>query len=125
MPAASTLFGLAALVLASGKSLHYAVGAWLRWRDARARRGPHAIEGAPPTGALDARLARMEQALEVQGVEIERIAEAQRYVTRLLAAAGPGAALPQLAPGMSAHRLPEDVASSCESSGDARLTPTP
>ena len=47
------------------------------------------IEGkvnAPPavSAATDARLERMEQAIEAVAVEIERISEAQRFTTKLL-----------------------------------------
>ena len=52
--------------------------------------------------ATDARLERMEQAIDAIAVEIERVAEAQRFTTRLLAdqsgragALGLGAAAPQ------------------------------
>jgi hypothetical protein len=48
------------------------------------------IEGkvsTPPavSAATDARLERMEQAIEAVAVEVERISEAQRFQTRLLA----------------------------------------
>lgn len=39
----------------------------------------------PSTGAVDARLGRLEQAVDAIAVEIERIAEGQRFTTRLLA----------------------------------------
>ena len=51
------------------------------------------IEGkAPAQGAIapaaDARLERMEQAIEAVAVEVERISEAQRFTTKLLAERG-------------------------------------
>lgn len=49
------------------------------WAD-RKRREPD-----PRTLASDERLARMEQAIESMAIEIERISEGQRFVTRLLA----------------------------------------
>ena len=36
------------------------------------------------TGAMDARLARMEQAIDTIALEVERIAEGQRFTTKLL-----------------------------------------
>lgn len=44
------------------------------------------LEGQQPRvpQALDDRLARMEQAIDAIAVEVERIAEAQRFTTRLL-----------------------------------------
>ena len=47
------------------------------------------IEGGAPRPALDpeaqARLERMEQAIEAMAIEVERIAEGQRFTTKLLA----------------------------------------
>ena len=44
------------------------------------------IEGGKPalSGASDARMERLEQAVDAMAVEIERISEGQRYATRLL-----------------------------------------
>lgn len=42
-------------------------------------------EPDPRMLATDERLARMEQAIESMAIEIERISEGQRFVTRLLA----------------------------------------
>ncbi len=39
----------------------------------------------PSDPAADARLAHIEQAIDAMAVEIERVAEGQRFVTRLLA----------------------------------------
>lgn len=47
---------------------------------ARKREEPH-----PRTLAADARLERMEHAIESMAIEIERISEGQRFVTKLLA----------------------------------------
>jgi hypothetical protein len=57
--------------------------------------------GAAPAPELNQRLDRMEQAIEAVAVEVERISEGQRFVTRLLAeergltAGSPGDAWPQ------------------------------
>lgn len=56
------------------------------WAD-RKRREPD-----PRILASDERLARMEQAIETMAIEIERISEGQRFVTRLLAEREKGAA---------------------------------
>ncbi len=66
-------FFLTAIVLAFGIPL---TRAYIRRKDAELRQ-------TPPVG--DARLARMEAAIESMAVEIERISEGQRFVTKLLA----------------------------------------
>lgn len=56
-------------------------------------------EPDPRLLASDERLARMEQAIETMAVEIERISEGQRFVTRLLAEREkPAGALPAADP---------------------------
>jgi len=62
--------------------------AWARriWR-----RGSAAPAAAAISPELDERLARLEQAMDAVAVEIERVGEGQRYVTRIL---GAGAAQP-------------------------------
>ena len=44
-----------------------------------------------PAGAAEQRLERIESALDVIAVEVERIAEAQRFAARLAAERAPGA----------------------------------
>jgi hypothetical protein len=68
------------------------VGAFVAWQLARAR-----AQAPAPSGALDARMAQLELSVESVAVEIERIGEGQRFVTRLLtedAPADPGAQAP-------------------------------
>jgi hypothetical protein len=55
---------------------------------------------AAPTGAVEQRLERIEAAVDVIAVEVERIAEAQRFAARLVAERAPGG-LP--APGSAAE----------------------
>ncbi len=43
------------------------------------------VEPAANTALTDQRLARMEQALDALAIEVERISEGQRFVTKLLA----------------------------------------
>ena len=73
------------LVLASGglaaTTLGFAV-AWIRARE-RAIRAEH--RAAPAPGGVDARFDRLEHAVEAMAVEVERMAEGQRFVSRLLA----------------------------------------
>ncbi len=54
-------------------------------------------EGESPRvpGEVTDRLARMEQAIDTMAVEIERISEGQRFVTKVLADGRQGAALPK------------------------------
>ncbi|HEX8851672.1 MAG TPA: hypothetical protein VF761_19245 [Gemmatimonadaceae bacterium] len=59
-----------------------------------ARRIEGRVSGQEMLPATDARLARMEHAIEAVAVEVERISEAQRFTTKLLAertAPAPGA----------------------------------
>jgi hypothetical protein len=53
------------------------------------RRTPSA--SAPIPAALDERLARIEQSVEATAIEVERIGEGQRFVTRLLTESREGA----------------------------------
>lgn len=51
-----------------------------------------ALRGSPPReAALEQRLERIEQAIETIAVEVERMGEGQRFVTKLLAAREPTA----------------------------------
>ena len=53
-----------------------------------------AADGATPAAVsreMDERLSRLEQAMDAVAVEVERVGEGQRYVTRIL---GAGAAQP-------------------------------
>ena len=65
---------------------------WFRHRERMTAQfaGPH-------SAALEARLARMEQALDAVAVEVERMSDGQRFVTRLLADRATSAALPDVA----------------------------
>jgi hypothetical protein len=94
--AAAVLF--AALNLAGGiyaaaiaEPLHAAshvalalLGALVWWR--LAAPAGAAADGAPLAAELDARLARLERSVDAVAVDVERIGEGQRYVTRVLAA---------------------------------------
>jgi hypothetical protein len=55
------------------------------------RRGTPASASAPMSRELDDRLGRLEQAMDAVAVEVERVGEGQRFVTRVL---GSGAAEP-------------------------------
>lgn len=58
-----------------------------RWLQHRERLAELAAERARPP-ADDARLARLEQAVEAIAVEMERVGEGQRFLTRALAERG-------------------------------------
>lgn len=66
------------------------VRSWVRRKEREPVVGPGDAE-------RDARLARIEHAVETMAIEVERISEGQRYVTRLIAsrAEEAAAALPQ------------------------------
>jgi hypothetical protein len=66
-------FFFTTIVLAIGVPL---VRSYVRRKDAELRQ---------PAPISDARLARMEAAIESMAVEVERISEGQRFVTKLLA----------------------------------------
>ncbi len=51
----------------------------------RIKTASNATRMDPSPSAVDARLGRLEQAVDAIAVEIERIAEGQRFTTRLLA----------------------------------------
>jgi hypothetical protein len=77
-----TVFSL--LVVTSGVLAVSTVGfavAWLRARERAIRAEPHV--GQPRDG--DARMERLEHAMESMAVEVERMAEGQQFVSRLLA----------------------------------------
>ena len=68
--------GTVSIVAIIGATLSSVTRSWFAARAARLPNG-----GA----ADDARLARIEQAVEAMAVEVERISEGQRFTTRLLA----------------------------------------
>jgi hypothetical protein len=77
-----TVFSL--LVITSGVFAASTVGfavAWLRARE----RAIRADAGVGPAPAGDARIDRLEHAMEAMTVEIEGMAEGQQFVSRLLA----------------------------------------
>jgi hypothetical protein len=56
--------------------------AWVKWLPYRT--GTLQIPGDAASGVIAARLARMEGQLEALSLEVERMAEGQRYTARLL-----------------------------------------
>jgi hypothetical protein len=70
------------------------------WTIARATAGRRAAV-APAAPDLDARLQRIEQAVESIAIEVERVSEAQRFSARLLAERGPADAGVARVPGRS------------------------
>ena len=85
---AGELTGLLGVVLMLGLAAFGLAGAWLLGR-ARGREeaSREALTGAP---GADARLARLEQAIDAVAVEVERIAESQRFTAKVLAERGVG-----------------------------------
>ncbi|HKG95021.1 MAG TPA: hypothetical protein VKA84_24100 [Gemmatimonadaceae bacterium] len=98
MENALPLFGLASVVISLGVFVHLSVGAWLRWRAFERAHEPPPHGHAQLGAGVREQLAALERAIEAQGVEIERIAEAQRYATRMLTERAPGAASVQRPP---------------------------
>jgi len=90
MTDAAPLIGLAALISSVALLVHVSVAAWLRVKDAqRTRRSPEP-DTARLIAALHDHMAGMERALEAQSIEVERLAEGQRFATRMLAEREPG-----------------------------------
>ena len=83
MENALPLFALATVLAAGALVIRAAAAWWLRMKQLER------AEGGPPEDAVlasvEARLARIEQTVEATAIEVERIAEAQRFAARLLA----------------------------------------
>ncbi len=62
---------------------------WFRHRERMA--SLHAASAPAHAAVLEVRLARLEHVVEATGVEVERMGEGQRFVTRLLAERAPAA----------------------------------
>jgi hypothetical protein len=63
--------------------------AWIQYKTRRAELDSH---HRPTSDQIDARLARLESAVDTIAVEIERVSEAQRFTTRILAERSSGMA---------------------------------
>ncbi len=61
------------------------VVATIAWAFVRTGRRPEPSDTARTLSAMDARLTRIEQAVDAISVEVERISEGQRFTTRLVA----------------------------------------
>ena len=72
-----SLFGL-------GVAVHLGIDGWIRLKRFERESQPQPTP-PPPVDALAARLARIEQIVEVTAVEVERVAEAQRFLARAIA----------------------------------------
>lgn len=91
MENALPLFALAAAVASGALAVRVIADWWLRAKQLeRSDRG--ALADASVAG-LEARLARIEHVVEATAVEVERIAEAQRFAAKLLAEQRPSEAL--------------------------------
>ena len=99
MENALPLFGLAAVIGAVAVAIRVFADVWLRSKqlDVAERTG---VADTPLTN-VEARLARIEQVVETTAIEVERIAEAQRFTSRLLAGQQPS---PTLARGEPTER---------------------
>jgi hypothetical protein len=82
MENALPLFGLAALLGGVGLVIHAVGYWWLRVKQLE-RAHPPQIGSAALAPAIDARLARIEAAVDAIAIEVERVGEAYRFVARL------------------------------------------
>ena len=92
MENAAALFGLAAVVSSLALVVHVSVAAWVRLREAGRPNRSIDADTARMIAGLQEQVTRLEGAIEAQGVDLERLGEAQRYATRLLAERGPAGA---------------------------------
>jgi hypothetical protein len=94
MPDAGTVIGYGVSLFGAGVLVHLSVDAWLKVKKfERANR-----ELPPPASTdalLEARLARIEQIVETTAIEMERVAEGQRFVARILSDGRVAAELPR------------------------------
>jgi hypothetical protein len=74
------------LALTSGVTISIVVASWFRYLG-RKRQAEALERGSPRAG--NERLARIEQAIDAMAIEVERISEGQRFVTKLLAERAP------------------------------------
>ena len=83
MENALPLFALAAVIASSALAIRVFASSWLRSKELDLKeRG--AVGGAS-LAAVEARLERIEQIVETTAIEVERIAEAERFASKLLA----------------------------------------
>ena len=92
MENALALFGLASALAAGALAVRVLADWWLRARQLEQAERTGVADA--PLAAMEARLARIEHVVEATAVEVERIAEAQRFTARLLAEQRPAEALP-------------------------------
>ena len=99
-----------AIIIAAGSSVvmitKAIAGAVLRYQEneLKARRGSALTDGVD-----DARLQRIERALEAIAIEVERISEGQRFTTKLLSErTGAAPAPPNAFPGSAKRRVAEN-----------------
>lgn len=92
MPDAGTMIGMAIGFFGIGVAAYLGADAWIKvkrfQREAEHRKLSHAESEA------EARLARIEQIVELTSIEMERVAEAQRFLTRAITEQNPRLAEP-------------------------------
>jgi hypothetical protein len=81
---AGMVIGLGVSLFGLGVALHLGIDGWIRLKKFER---DHPSPGALPRddAALALRLERIEQIVDATAIEVERVAEGQRYVTRALA----------------------------------------
>ena len=85
MPDGVTMLGIGVSLFGLGTTIHLAIDGFIRIKRLERERQPPPSAANADTAMLAARLERIEQIVEVTAVEVERIAEGQRYVARTLA----------------------------------------
>ena len=103
MEDAAPLFGLAAVLVGLALVARVSVAAWLRVKQFERDAPPPLAAPRWEAADLAARLARIEQGVEATAIEVERLAEGQRYAARLLAEPRAAASAPEPARAITPH----------------------
>jgi hypothetical protein len=92
MENAVPLFALASALFGLGFVVHVSIAGWLRLKRFERDSRPPLATQLRDAADLAARLSRIEQVVEATAIEVERLAEGQRYAARLLTEARAAAA---------------------------------
>lgn len=84
MDDALILFGIASVLLTGSLAIRAVADWWLRAKQLERDRNPAPTAAPLAAPGVEARLAQIERAVDTIAIEIERVAEAQRFSARLL-----------------------------------------
>jgi hypothetical protein len=101
MPDAASLIGIGISLFGAGFLVHAGFDGWLKMKKLELQSRDTKPIVRAPDAELAGRLARIEQIVELTAVEVERVAEAQRFVAMQIAEGRATA----LAPGRTPERV--------------------